>query len=139
MKDNLLKYLQTVYLIRTFVCAQWCLTLSDCMDCGPPGSSVHGFPRQEYWNGLPFPSPEDLPHPGIKPLSPVRVSCIAGRFFTAELSGNPEAIAIVVWICTSLSISDLEHFFHVPVGLVNGPFSKQTCLSLEIWLSEFPD
>ena len=89
MKDNLLKYLQTVYLIRTFVCAQWCLTLSDCMDCGPPGSSVHGFPRQEYWNGLPFPSPEDLPHPGIKPLSPVRVSCIAGRFFTAELSGKP--------------------------------------------------
>ena len=26
-----------------------------------------GFPRQEYWNGLPFPSPGDLPNPGIKP------------------------------------------------------------------------
>ena len=29
-----------------------------------------GFPTQEYWNGLPFPSPEDLPDPGIKPASP---------------------------------------------------------------------
>ena len=29
-----------------------------------------GFSRQEYWNGLPFPSPEDLPNPGIKPRSP---------------------------------------------------------------------
>ena len=38
-----------------------------------------GFSRQEYWSGLPFPSPEDLSDPGIKPAS---VSCIAGRFFT---------------------------------------------------------
>jgi len=29
-----------------------------------------GFSRQEYWNGLPFPSPGDLPNPGIKPWSP---------------------------------------------------------------------
>ena len=29
-----------------------------------------GFPRQEYWGGLPFPSPGDLPNPGIKPGSP---------------------------------------------------------------------
>ena len=28
-----------------------------------------GFPRQEYWSGLPFPSPGDLPHPGIEPGS----------------------------------------------------------------------
>ena len=29
-----------------------------------------GFSRQEYWSGLPFPSPEDLSNPGIKPMSP---------------------------------------------------------------------
>ena len=29
-----------------------------------------GFSRQEYWSGLPFPSPEDLPNPGIEPGSP---------------------------------------------------------------------
>ena len=38
------------------------------MDCSPPGSSV-GFPRQEYWSGLPFPSPGDLPDPGMEPTS----------------------------------------------------------------------
>ena len=40
------------------------------MDGSPPGSSVHGFSKQEYWSGLPFPSPEDLPNPRIKPGSP---------------------------------------------------------------------
>jgi len=29
-----------------------------------------GFSRQGYWSGLPFPSPEDLPDPGIEPMSP---------------------------------------------------------------------
>src|SRR5574339_17062 len=37
--------------------AQSCPTLSDSMDCSPPGSSVHGFSRQEYWSGVPLPSP----------------------------------------------------------------------------------
>ena len=43
-----------------------------------------GFPRQEYWSGLPFPSPGDLPDPGIKCGFPALqvVSCIAGEFFT---------------------------------------------------------
>ena len=40
------------------------------MDCSLPGSSVHGIFRKEFWSGLPFPSPGDLPHPGIKPGSP---------------------------------------------------------------------
>ena len=35
-----------------------------------PGSSVHGFSRQEYWSGLPCPTPKYLPNPGIKPGSP---------------------------------------------------------------------
>ena len=50
--------------------AQSCLTLCDAMDCSPPGSSVHGFSRQGYWSGFPFPSPGDLPNPGIAPSSP---------------------------------------------------------------------
>ena len=37
-----------------------------------------GFSRQEYWRGLPFPPPGDLPNPGIEPVSPV----LEGRFFT---------------------------------------------------------
>ena len=52
-------------------CAQSCLTLCDPVDCGPPGSSVHGdFSRQEYWSGLPCPPPGDLPNPGIEPRFP---------------------------------------------------------------------
>ena len=45
-------------------------TLWDPMDCSLPGSSVHGISQQEYWSGLPFPSPGDLPNPGIEPGSP---------------------------------------------------------------------
>ena len=44
---------------------QLSLTLCDPRNCGPPGSSVMGFSRQEHWSGLPFPFPGDLPHPGI--------------------------------------------------------------------------
>ena len=39
------------------------------------------FSRQEYWSGLPFPPPEDLPDPGIKPLSLISPA-LAGRFLT---------------------------------------------------------
>ena len=42
-----------------------------------------GFPRQEYWSRLPFPSPGDLPDPRIEPLSPA----VVGGFFTTEPPG----------------------------------------------------
>ena len=50
--------------------AQSCPTLCDPMDCNPPGSSVYGFSRQEYWSGLPCLSPGDLPNTGIEPRFP---------------------------------------------------------------------
>ena len=40
-----------------------------------------GFPRHEYWSGLPFPPPGDLPNPGSEPMSPMSPA-LAGRFFT---------------------------------------------------------
>ena len=43
-----------------------------------------GFPRQEYWIGLPFSSPGDLPHPGTEPVPP----SLAGGFFTTEPLGK---------------------------------------------------
>ena len=46
-----------------------------------------GLLRQEYWSGLPFSSPGDLPDPGIKPMSPL----LAGGFFTTEPPGKPLA------------------------------------------------
>ena len=57
--------------------AQLCLTVCDHMDCSPPGSSVHGiFPARML-----FPTPGDLPHPGIK-LSSLASLTLAGRLFT---------------------------------------------------------
>ena len=50
--------------------AQSCPTLCDPMDCSLPGSSVHRIIQARYWSGLPFPSPGDLPNPGIEPWSP---------------------------------------------------------------------
>ena len=46
------------------------------------------FSRQEYWSGLPFPPPGDLPDPGIKPTTPMS-PVLAGEFFTSELPGKP--------------------------------------------------
>ena len=43
------------------------------------------FPRQEYWSGLPFPTPGVLPDPGIKPVSP----SWAGGVYTTEPPGKP--------------------------------------------------
>ena len=42
-----------------------------------------GFSRQEYWSGLPYPSPGDLPDPGIEPTSPTPPT-MAGEFFTTS-------------------------------------------------------
>ena len=51
--------------------AKSCPNLCDSVDCSLPGSSIYGiFSRQEYWSGLLFPSPGDLPNPGIDPGSP---------------------------------------------------------------------
>ena len=44
-----------------------------------------GLSRQEYWSGLPFSPPGDLPVPGIEPVSPA----LAGRFFTTEPPSKP--------------------------------------------------
>ena len=57
-------------------------TLCNPMDCSPPGSSVSGFSRKEYWSGSPFPTPRDLPDPGIEPAS-----ALVGGFFTTEPPG----------------------------------------------------
>ena len=72
---------------NTCVCsvAQSCLAVWDSMDCSPPGFSVHGFFRQEYWGGLSFPSPGGLPNPGTEPGSPA----LQADTLTSEPLGLP--------------------------------------------------
>ena len=47
-----------------------------------------GFPRQEYWSGLPFPTPGDLPNTGIEPTS-LAFLALAGRLFSTMPPGKP--------------------------------------------------
>ena len=54
------------------------------------------FSRQEYWRGLPFPSPGDLPNPGTERTSPL----LAGVFFTTEKPPGK----FHVYMCTSIQI-----------------------------------
>ena len=57
--------------------------------CATPEMAAHqappslGFSRQEYWSGLPFPSPEDLSNPGIKPVS-LLSPALTDEFFTTS-------------------------------------------------------
>ena len=56
---------------------QWTVARQDALSMA--------FPRQEYWSRLSFPTPGDLPDPGIKSVSPASV----GGFFTTGPTGKP--------------------------------------------------
>ena len=66
-------------MIFTMINQHW---LKELQDSQAPLSM--GFPRQEYWSGVPFPAPGDLHTPGLKPASPA----LAGGFFTTEPPGK---------------------------------------------------
>jgi len=55
------------------------------MGCSPPGSSVNGISQARLLEWLLFPSPGDLPDPGIEPVDPT----LACGFFTSEPPGKP--------------------------------------------------
>ena len=83
--------------------AKSCLTLLRSLDCSPPGSSVHGISQARNWSGLPFPSPGELPDPGIKLTSPA----LAGRFFTTEPPGMPAHFLAIILKCVCLVFSSV--------------------------------
>ena len=72
--------------------SQLCLTLSNTMDCSLLGSSIHVIFQARYWNGLPFPSPGDLPEPGIEARSPA----LQADSLPSEPPGNPKEKRLVV-------------------------------------------
>ena len=63
-----------------------------------------GFPRQEYWSELPFPSPGDLPDPGVKPWSPA----LEVDYLPTEFPGKP---SISVNLGFPLLHDSLGHIF----------------------------
>ena len=74
----------------------------DSMDCACQASLSMEFSRQEYWSGLPFPSPGDLldQDTEIKLVSPAlqAVSCFESEFFTAESPRTPYIYRIYIYI-----------------------------------------
>ena len=62
------------------------------------------FSRQEHWSELPFPTPGDLPDPGIKPWSPAS-SALAGGFFTTE---PPRKYELIQWYNSHKVSRDIE-------------------------------
>ena len=64
------------------------------------------FSRQEYWSGLPFPNPGDLPDPGIKLTSPLSPA-LEGRFSTTMPPGKPLSILDILKFC-QLYLSDIR-------------------------------
>ena len=68
--------------------------LCDPVDCTRQAPLSMEFSRQEYWSGLPFPTPADLPDPGTEPTSPASPA-LAGRFFTTV---PPEKSAVMICI-----------------------------------------
>ena len=73
--------------------AKSCPTFCNPTDCSPSGSSALGFSRQEYWSGVPFPSPGDLPDPGIESTS----YTWAGGFLTIEPLRKPATTITSPW------------------------------------------
>ena len=65
--------------------------LFDPMDHSHQAPLSVGFSRQEYWSGLPFPPPGDLPDPGFKPAS-LASPALAGRFFTTSTTWEMQHI-----------------------------------------------
>ena len=89
-----------------FLCdlvAKLCLTLATRWNCIPPKSSVHGIFQQDYWSGLPFLSPGDLPDPGIESQFPT----LQMDYLLTKLPGKPViSLPEHNWICHPLIITN---------------------------------
>ena len=95
------------------------------LDCNPPGSSVHGIFQQEYWSGLPFPSPGDLPDPGINlglPHFRQTLYCLShhldSTFKRRDISLPTKVhlvkamvFPVVIYVCESWTIKKAEFFY----------------------------
>ena len=108
--------------VRLFV-IPW--TLCDPLDCIAHQAPLSlGFSRQEYWSGLPFPSPGDLPDPGIEPRSPT----LQADALTSEPLGKP--------LCSFLQKLNIDSYFPVcNVSFVSLLWNFSLCICFSaVWL-----
>ena len=84
------------------------------------------FPRQEYWSGLPFPPPGDLPDPGTEPAS-LMSPALARGFFTTSATWEAWVMVGEVWAKTGIAGTGLSGCTGIKVKYTEGqklPFSK---------------
>ena len=94
------------------VCAQACPALWTVIHQAPLSME---FSRQDYWSRLPFPPPEELPDPRIKPVS-LTSSVLAGRFFTTEPPGKPVLMVTITEIQIQNTVHQPRGLFHLPIS-----------------------
>ena len=106
--------------------AQSCPTLRDPMDCSPPGSSVHGFSRQEYWSGLPLPSPGIFPTQGSNSRPVSCVSCTGRRILYHWATwGACDIVPLAIII-----LKNTWNYYYAPLLLSKPPSFPTTQVSL---------
>ena len=113
-------------------------TCCDPRDCSPPGFSVHGILRQEYWSELPRPPPGDLPNPGMEPAS-LMSPTIVGWFFTtsaceAPLPTIPHAQFYIAWFFQQIFIM----FFLIPVSMIRHSLEVTGVILFFLWSLKMP-
>ena len=91
---------------------QSCLTLCDSWTVAHQAPLSMGFSMQEYWSGLPFPPPRDLPNPGIEPMS-LTSPALAGRFFTTSATIPWDAHSLCGLQTETLGCRKRYHWGHV--------------------------
>ena len=129
-----------------------CLVAQSCLIFAIPwtvtcqASLSVGFCRQEYWSGLPFPPPQYLPDPGIKPASPE----LTGELSTLSYLGMPcNSIVVLKFLfrvhnvmisCTYTFWNEVYSYTHHLTLIVNLLFAMKyliSCLILYTWNSKF--
>ena len=94
------------------------------LDCSPPDSSLHGISRQEYWSGLPFPSPKDLPSPVIKLRSPA----LQVDSLPTELPGKPIYLLLCShWIMSNSLWSHGLQYTRIPCPSLSSGVCSNSC------------
>ena len=105
-------------------------TLCDPMDHSSPGSSVQRFSGHEYWNGLPFSPPGDLPDPGIEPTSLMSLA-LAGGFFTSSATSDSSKLETIK--------KYQPNYFHLRCGCHSPVSQKEWPIFIYLFIIFFKD
>ena len=115
-------------------------SLSRVWLCVTPWTVAHqapwsmGFSRHEYWSGLPFPSPGDLPNPGMKPRYPA----LEADALPSKLPGKPFCIgSVILWTSLVSSVADRHHLVRSGPPTLKGRGLCSVCTPEGAYLEDY--